>query len=98
MEFLGETPEGGMLVEKLVILARNGQAYAFVGPDLDSVTQATCTTTRCEESCTPAYERNLDHFGAVDPLEDEVTCTDQCSDDAKPIPASEHRSLVSSRA
>ena len=52
----------------------SGRVYAFVGPDLEAVTQQSCTVQRCESRCTPAYSRHLENFGLEDPGEEEVTC------------------------
>jgi hypothetical protein len=67
------------LADKLVIHATNVNAVAFVGPDLEAVTQHSCTVARCEKRCTPAYSQHLERFGLVDEQEDEVTCEEEDS-------------------
>ena len=62
--------------ERIVIHAHGGKRYAFVGTDLEPVTQHACHSQRCEERCTPAYVRTLEHFGLADPQEEEVTCSE----------------------
>ena len=73
---LRQSEEGGQLADKLVINLMNGRSFAFAGPDLEAVTQRSCTVKRCEERCTPAYAHLLDLFGLTDPREEEVTCAD----------------------
>ena len=77
IRLLSQSPEGNRLAEKLVIHVTNGKDYAFVGPDLDAVTQRSCSIRRCEEKCTPAYLQHLSHFEMKDPYEEEVTCHDE---------------------
>src|ERR1041385_4507958 len=77
IRLLQQSPEGNRLAEKLVIHVTNGKEFAFVGPDLDAVTQRSCTVKRCEERCTPAYLQHLNHFNITDPNEEEVTCRDE---------------------
>ena len=77
LQFLDQCEEGKQLAEKMVIHTRDGKRYAFVGPDLEAVTQQTCNGRRCEERCTPAYLRTLQHFGITDPDEEEVTCDEE---------------------
>lgn len=77
LPFLDQFEEGRPLGEKLVIHTRDGKRYAFVGPDLEAVTQQACNVLRCEERCTPAYLRTLQQFGIVDPDVEEVTCTEE---------------------
>ncbi len=71
---LRQSPEGVKLADKLVVSALNKPSFAFVGPDLEAVTQQSCTVQRCEERCTPSYSQNLDLFQIVDPHKDDVTC------------------------
>lgn len=75
--FLNQSEDGRQLGEKMVIHTQDGKAYAFVGPDLEAVTQQSCNGQRCEERCTHAYLRTLQHFGMVDPDEEEVNCTEE---------------------
>lgn len=76
VRILSEGPEGAQLAQKLVVRTSGEMQYAFVGPDLDAVTQHTCTVTRCEEQCTPAYIQLLNYFKLSDPDLEEVTCRD----------------------
>jgi hypothetical protein len=80
ISLLSSRPEGAKLAVKLVINATNGKQFAFVGPDLEAVTQRSCTVRRCDERCTPAYAQHLDYFQIDDPHEDTVTCDEE--DDA----------------
>jgi hypothetical protein len=66
--------EGVQMATKLVVNVTNGKEFAFAGPDLEAVTQLSCMVSRCDEHCTPAYVRHLDHFQIVDPHLDSVTC------------------------
>ena len=77
INFLDTSEEGRQLGKKMVIHTRDGKRYAFVGTDLDPVTQQACTGRRCEESCTPAYLQTLTHFGMEDPEEEKVTCGEE---------------------
>lgn len=77
IKLLRQSGEGSQLADKLVINATNGKAYAFVGPDLEAVTQRACTFNRCEKRCTPAYSQLLDRFGITDVREDDVTCDEE---------------------
>ena len=76
IQFLDRTEEGKQLAERIVIHTQGGKRYAFVGTDLEPVTQHACHSQRCEERCTPAYVRTLEHFGLADPQEEEVTCSE----------------------
>lgn len=69
--------ESNRIADKMIIRATNGKEYAFVGPDLDAVTQTICTLKRCDEHCTPAYKLQLLHFGVHDPQEETVTCNEE---------------------
>lgn len=71
---LRQTEEGSLLAPKLLVRAAVDKEFAIVGPDFESVTQRTCSQTRCEERYTPAYQEHLDQFGVVDHREDEVVC------------------------
>jgi hypothetical protein len=77
LQFLNQSEDGRKLGDKMVIQTRDGKTYAFVGPDLEAVTQQACNGQRCEDSCTHAYLRTLQHFGMTDPQEEEVTCTEE---------------------
>jgi hypothetical protein len=79
---LNQSPDGERLADKLVISLTEGKSYAFVGPDLDAVTQRNCTVNRCESRCTPAYGQHLQDFSIVDPQE-EVTCTETEDDERR---------------
>lgn len=81
LQFLDHSESGKQLEEKMVIHTRDGKRYAFVGTDLEPVTQQACSSRRCEERCTPAYLQTLQQFGMVDPQEEEVTCTDEEEED-----------------
>lgn len=89
LQFLDHSEQGKRLGEKMVIHARDGRRYAFVGADLEPVTQQACTGQRCEQRCTPAYLQTLQHFGMKDPQEEEVTCSDteEGDDASEPAPA-----------
>jgi len=76
IRLLDTSDQGRHLAQKLVIHATNGRTFAFVGPDLEAVTQRACVFRRCDERCTPAYKHHLNHFGIVDPHEETVTCND----------------------
>ena len=76
LHFLDKSEEGKQLGEKMVIHTGDGKRYAFVGTDLEPVTQHACNLRRCEERCTPGYQQTLQQFGMVDPQEEEVTCTE----------------------
>jgi hypothetical protein len=76
IQFLDRTEEGKQFAERIVIHTQGGKRYAFVGPDLEPVTQLACHGQRCEECCTPAYLHTLEQFGVADPQEEEVTCTE----------------------
>ena len=80
---LSQFPDGKRLADKLVVTALNNRSFAFVGPDLEAVTQQSCTVTRCENSCTPAYLQHLDLFDVTDPNESEVTCDDEDASETK---------------
>ncbi|MCW3099110.1 MAG: hypothetical protein JWL77_4728 [Chthonomonadaceae bacterium] len=90
LQFLDQSEEGRQLGEKMVIHTRDGKRYAFVGTDLEPVTQQACHSRRCEERCTPAYLQTLQRFEMVDPQEEEVTCDDsdeqEATDPASRIP------------
>lgn len=79
LSLLEDTEEGKQFGEHLTIQTRAGRRYAFIGPDMDPVTQQTCAEGRCEACCTPAYERTLRQFGKVDPQEAEVGCEEESS-------------------
>ena len=74
---LRQSPEGAALADKLIVNAMNNRSFAFVGPDLEAVTQQACSVKRCEERCTPSYTQHLDLFQIIDPRKDEVTCMDE---------------------
>lgn len=74
IQLLAESPDGARLAQKLVIHGTNNRSYAFVGPDLEAVTQFACTVGRCEQQCTPAYTQHLEYFDIRDPRYNEVTC------------------------
>lgn len=74
LPLLEPSPGGRQLGERTTIQVRTGRRYAFLGPDMEPVTQETCTKERCEAYCTPAYERTLKHFGRTDPEQAEVEC------------------------
>lgn len=76
IRLLQQSNDGTALVEKLVVHAAHGKTFAFVGPDLEAVTQHSCSFQRCEERCTPAYEHNLKIYQIVDPRQNEVSCND----------------------
>ncbi len=86
VRFLEPSDEGRLLAEKMVIHTQDGRKYAFVGPDLESVTQMACNVPRCEARCTPAYQQVLRHFGLEDPDEENVTCTDAESETTETAP------------
>lgn len=71
---LRQSEDGSLLADKLIVTAANNSQYAFVGPDFEAVTQQTCSITRCETRCTPAYHQHLEMFSLTDPEEDDVTC------------------------
>lgn len=85
LQFLDPSDEGRQLGEKMVIHTSDGKRYAFVGPDLEPVTQQACNIRRCEERCTPAYLRTLQQFGMVDPEEEKVTCAEE-NENEIPVP------------
>jgi len=74
IQFLRQSAEGNLLADKLVVHVAGGNAYAFVGPDLEAVTQTACTVKRCAERCAPAYAEHLERFGLTDPQGESVTC------------------------
>ena len=74
---LRQTQEGAELANKLVVNVVNNRSFAFVGPDLEAVTQQSCSVKRCEERCTPAYLQHLALFQITDPKEQEVTCAEE---------------------
>ncbi|HZO91888.1 MAG TPA: hypothetical protein VFB38_26455 [Chthonomonadaceae bacterium] len=76
IRLLRHSNDGALLAEKLVIHATNGKEFAFVGPDLEAVTQRSCLVGRCEKRCTPAYHQHLERFGLSDSGETEITCED----------------------
>jgi hypothetical protein len=82
IQFLDQSEEGRQLGGILVIHTTDGKRYAFVGPDLEPVTQQACNVRRCEDRCTPAYVHTLRQFGMVDPDEEKVTCTEDDETDA----------------
>ena len=82
VSLLRKTADGGALADKLVITGKENRAFAFVGPDLDAVTQTSCTVNRCQRSCTPGYSESLEHFGAVDARQNEITCDSAAPDGA----------------
>lgn len=82
LHFLAPSEEGRQLEEKMVIHTQDGRRYAFVGPDLEPVTQQACNRGRYEGRCTPAYLHTLQQFGMADPLEEEVTCSDPDENEA----------------
>ena len=81
IKLLQQSVEGKLLAEKLVVNVTNGNRYAFVGPDLDAVTQQSCSLQRCEENCTPSYLNHLNHLGIEDTNEEEVTCQEQAGEE-----------------
>ena len=74
LHLLKTLPEAQPLAQRLVIRAGNAREYAFVGPDLEAVTQQDCAFARCQQRCTPAYKQMLAHFEVIDPGEEAVTC------------------------
>lgn len=76
-------PDTQPMTQRLIIRTERSESYAFVGPDLEAVTQAACTQNRCNQSCTQAYKETLQQFDVVDPQEASVTCDEQ---DAQPGP------------
>ena len=84
---LNQTPNGSMLTQRLTVRIDSEKAFAVIGPDLDAVTQSTCTVQRCEERCTPAYISHLEHFDGQDPNLEEVTCLETTSDDNESVRA-----------
>lgn len=82
-DLLRNSVQGEHLAQKLTVRASNGRVYGIVGPDLEAVSQQSCTFSRCETRCTPAYSLNLEHFGLTDPQEDTVSCEDEDEDDDK---------------
>ena len=83
VRFLRQSPEGEALAERMVIQADSGPVCAFVGPDLEAVTQHQCSVGRCEERCTPAYIEHLERFGLTDPHWAEVTCSEEEEQEAE---------------
>ncbi len=77
VRLLRQSEDGNQLAAKLTIHTADGRTYAFVGPDLEAVTQQMCRTERCEQQCTPAYTKHLDQFGVIDPGEEEATCNEE---------------------
>lgn len=77
VRLLSDVPDGQALADKLVVHLSSEKSYAFVGPDLEAVTQQTCTVQRCEERCTPAYVQRLKSFEVDDPGLGTVTCQDE---------------------
>ena len=73
------------LAKRLVIQIDESPVYAFVGPDLEVVTQQTCTVKRCDQTCTPCYKQTLSQFGTVDPYEDSVTCNEEDDESADSV-------------
>ncbi len=86
IRFLDTSEEGRQLSEKMVIHTQEDRKYAFVGPDLDAVTQQVCSVQRCESHCTPAYLQILQNFDIEDPNEEKVTCSDEASEEKNPEP------------
>ena len=74
---LRQSPEGAALADRLVVNVALNRSFAFVGPDLEAVTQQSCAVRRCEERCTPAYLQHLQLFQITDPNEQEVTCAEE---------------------
>lgn len=95
IRLLKQSSDGEKLADKLVIHATNGKTFAFVGPDLEAVTQRSCTFRRCEERCTPAYQQNLKLYQIVDPLEDEVVCEEADGTDEGDVTSCEKESCQS---
>src|ERR1051325_4957755 len=95
IRLLDRSPEAKRLSDKIVIHGANSRPYAFVGPDLEAVTQQTCYIKRCEECCTPAYEQHLAHFDIQDPYAEEVTCDDKSDSNAEPPEAAKALPVVS---
>lgn len=85
-----DSPEGNRLADKMIVRAANGKEYAFVGPDLEAVTQSICTLKRCDEHCTPAYKLQLQRFELHDPQEETVTCDDEDVENATDGSDSDH--------
>jgi hypothetical protein len=81
IQLLEQSPDGKRLAEKLVIHGTDDRSFAYVGPDLEAVTQRSCSIERCTDCCTPAYRQHLKHFALQDPQAAEVACDD--SSDAK---------------
>jgi hypothetical protein len=80
---LRQSQEGAALADKLVVNVANTRSFAFVGPDLEAVTQQSCAVHRCEESCTPGYAQHLALFQITDPREHEVTCSDEAENETR---------------
>ena len=77
LKLLQPIPDAVPLGQRLVIQATKGALYAFVGPDLEAVTQQGCCISRCDSRCTPAYKDMLQQFDVIDPQEDTVTCREE---------------------
>jgi len=73
-ELLKKTGNSAMLTQRLMVRISSEKDIAFVGPDLEAVTQNSCSMLRCEEQCTPSYTAHLEYFDCADPCLDEVTC------------------------
>ena len=85
LKVLQPVPEAAPLAQRLVIQSTKGSTYAFVGPDLEAVTQQGCSVQRCDSRCTPAYKQMLQQFNVADPLEDTVTCQEEDEPDSEEI-------------
>ncbi len=70
-------PDTQPLTQRLIIRTERNETYAFVGPDLEAVTQVACTQERCSQSCTLAYKETLQQFDVIDTEEASVTCDEQ---------------------
>lgn len=84
---LAAADAGEQLAHMLTLHSASGGLFAFVGPDLEAVTQRSCLAQRCENSCTPAYSQHLVEFGIEDPAAEDVNCHDGADDGKAAEPA-----------
>lgn len=80
VNLLRQRPDAAEFAARLIVQAEPDRGYAFVGPDLEAVTQQTCLVARCEARCTSSYEQILAAFGVRDERLDEVTCEENCAE------------------